>query len=92
MARNKISDLRNHLFAALEGLADTEKPMDLERAKTISDVAQTIINSAKVEVDLLKVLGEGRSEFFEVVIAERASLRIPAASDAKHQLPEARRA
>jgi hypothetical protein len=31
--------------------------MDLARAKAISDVAQTIINSAKVEVDLLKALG-----------------------------------
>lgn len=55
--KNKMSDLRNHLFAALEGLADDEKPMELERAKAISDVAQTIINSAKVEVDFAKVTG-----------------------------------
>ncbi len=49
--KNKMVDLRNHLFAALEGLSDPEKPMELERAKAIADVAQTIINSAKVEVD-----------------------------------------
>lgn len=55
--KNKIDDLRNHLFAALEALADTEHPMELERAKAISDVAQTVINSAKVEVDLLKAVG-----------------------------------
>jgi hypothetical protein len=56
MPRNKISDLRDHLFAALEGLSDEEKPMDVERARAISDVAQTIINSAKVEIDLLRVV------------------------------------
>lgn len=55
--KNKIEDLRNHLFAALEGLADKDEPMELERAKAIADVAQTIINSAKVEVDYLRAIG-----------------------------------
>ena len=55
--KNKMVDLRNHLFAALEGLADTDKPMELDRAKAIADVAQTIINSAKVEVDAYRVAG-----------------------------------
>lgn len=56
--KNKIQDLRNHLFATLEALQDEEKPMELDRAKAVSDVAQTIINSAKVEVDYLKATGE----------------------------------
>jgi len=56
MARNKVSDLRDHLFETLEALKDPENPMDLERARTISDVAQVIINSAKVEVDLVKAI------------------------------------
>ncbi len=55
--KNKIEDLRNHLFAALEALADAEKPMEIERAKAIAEVAQTIVNSAKVEVDYLRVTG-----------------------------------
>ncbi len=46
MARNKMGDLRNHLFETLEALKDEEKPMDLERAKAISEIAQTIINQA----------------------------------------------
>ena len=54
--KNKIEDLRNHLFATLEALQDPDNPMDLERAKTISAVAQTLINSAKVEVDFLKAV------------------------------------
>lgn len=61
--KNKIEDLRNHLFAALEGLADEEKPMDIERAKAISEVAQTIINSAKVEVEYLDKIGGCGSGF-----------------------------
>lgn len=60
--KNKIQHLRDHLFATLEALRDSESPMELERAKTIAEVAQVIINSAKVEVDFLRTggtLGEG---------------------------------
>lgn len=59
--RNKIEDLRNHLFVALEGLSDKEEPLDINRAKAIADVAQVIINSAKVEVDFLKQIGGDRA-------------------------------
>lgn len=53
-----IQDLRTHLFATLEGLRDQTNPMDIERAKAVADVAQTIINSAKVEVEFLKATGQ----------------------------------
>lgn len=63
--KTKITDLRAHLFETIESLKDPDKPMDLARAKAISDVAQTIINSAKVEVDMLRVTGAtSGSEFF----------------------------
>ncbi len=68
--KNRIEDLRNHLFAALEGLADEEKPMDIERAKAISEVAQTLINSAKVEVEYLKTAGGCGSGFLAPPSAE----------------------
>ena len=29
--KNKIDDLRNHLFATLEALQDKENPMDIDR-------------------------------------------------------------
>lgn len=68
--KNKIEDLRNHLFAQLERLGDDEEmknPIKLERelkrAQAIKDVAQVVVNSAKVEVDALKVLGGKGSEF-----------------------------
>ncbi len=79
MAKNKISDLRDHLFETLEALRDPDKPMDLDRARTISDVAQTIINSAKVEVDLAKAVdGISRgSKFFDIPEEGREMPEIP---------------
>jgi len=73
--KNKIEDLRNHLFAALEALADKENPMDIDRAKAISDVAQTIINSAKVEVDYLKEVGGLGSGFLAPILGESEKTR-----------------
>lgn len=59
--KNKIEDLRNHLFAQLERLGDEEKmknPIALDRevkkSKAIQEIAQVIVNSAKVEVDFIK--------------------------------------
>ena len=55
--KNKIEDLRNHLFVTIEGRLDPDKPMELDRAKAVAEVAQVMINSAKVEVDMVKALG-----------------------------------
>jgi hypothetical protein len=52
--KNKIEDLRNHLFATMESLMDSDNPMEINRAKAIADVAQVIVNSVKMEVDFLK--------------------------------------
>lgn len=60
---NTIETLREHLFFTLEGLRDKENPMDIERAKAVCDVAQTIINSAKVEVDAIRATGSAGSGF-----------------------------
>ena len=62
--KNKIDDLRNHLFETLEALKDEENPMDLDRARAIADVAKVIVESAKVEVGFLKVTGAVRSTGF----------------------------
>lgn len=69
--KNKISDLRNHLFSVLEELTDPESNYDIAKAKVVADVAQVIINSAKIENDYIKIIGgshgtgfieEGRNE------------------------------
>ena len=61
--QNDIVALRQTLFETLRALNDKDKPMDIDRAKAINDVAQTIINSAKVEVDGLRVIGGAGSGF-----------------------------
>ena len=68
MAKNTLQDLRDHLFATLESLVDTEKPGDLDRAKAICQTAQTIIDTARVEVKYMEVTGQGEERakrFFE---------------------------
>lgn len=66
MPKNKIEDLRNHLFATLEGLTDpdAENPIDLERAQAIANVAQVLVNSIKVENDFLRITGGAKSTAF----------------------------
>lgn len=62
--KNKVEDLRDHLFATLEALQDKDDPMDLDRAKVIARVADTIIDSAKAETDHLRVTGSMRGTGF----------------------------
>lgn len=57
--KNKIEDLRNHLFATLEALQDKDNPMDIDRARAVAEVAGVIVDSAKVEVDYVKLTGAG---------------------------------
>lgn len=64
-AKNSLEDLRDHLFETLEALRDEDKPMDIDRARAVSEVAGQIIESAKVEVKFLEVTGEtASSELF----------------------------
>jgi len=60
---NTIADLREHLFDTLADLRRTEKPMEVDRAKAICDVAQVVINSAKVEVEYIRAVGGKASPF-----------------------------
>jgi hypothetical protein len=65
-----VNDLREHLFAALEALNDKANPMEIERARAVAEVAQTIINSAKVEIEYLRVNGGGEMGFLDAVADE----------------------
>jgi hypothetical protein len=88
MAKNKMADLRNHLFETIEALKDEEKPMALDRAHAISEIAQTLINSAKVEVDLAKAIGAlPCSEFFHMLEESRDLPDIPD----RHRIAAARK-
>lgn len=61
-----ITDLRDVLFATLQGVKDGT--VDIEKAKAVNEVAKTIVDTAKVEVDYLRVTGGGESEFIDGAI------------------------
>lgn len=74
---NDITELRGHLFDVLRGLKDKNNPLDIERARAVADVAQTVINSAKVEVDFIKATGNpGNSNFIPLATARTPALSV----------------
>lgn len=56
-----IADLREHLFAAIAGVRNGT--VTIEQAKTISELSQVIVNSAKVEVDFVRATQRNDSHF-----------------------------
>lgn len=74
MARNKINDLRNHLFEVIEMLKDDEpNSMTLEKAETIAQVAQVIINTGKLETDYIRAT-DGRRTSYETAFLNQKLL------------------
>ena len=74
MAKNKLSDLRDHIFMALERLSDegltTEQvASEVDKAKAIAQLSASIIASAKVEIDYINAVGlvDSQSELFKSV-------------------------
>jgi hypothetical protein len=64
MARNKITDLNDHLFAQLERLNDEEitaEDLDKEvvKAKAISGIASQIIKANKLTLDAIRLVANG---------------------------------
>jgi hypothetical protein len=53
--KDDFNSMRNILFESMRMVKDGT--LDIEKAKSISAMAQTIINSVKVEVDFLKLTG-----------------------------------
>jgi len=60
-----LTELRTHLMATLADLRNREQPMDLDRARAVAKVAETLIDTARVEVEFLKLVGQEQSEFFQ---------------------------
>jgi hypothetical protein len=64
MPKYTIDHLREHLFETLKGLRDPDKPMELERAKAVADVARVVVDTAKAEVAFLDATGAVASTGF----------------------------
>jgi hypothetical protein len=62
MPKNKIQDLRNHLFETLEMLKDGD--IEIDRAIAIADVSRAIIDTAKVEIQYIKAIESNQKSLF----------------------------
>ena len=62
---SNIEQLRDVLFAQLADLRDKQKPLDLDRLKGVVEVSGRLIETAKVEVDFMRVSGGMGTGFIE---------------------------
>ncbi len=85
MPRNKITDLRNHLFEAIESLLDSDSDMAVAKAQAIANLAQVIVNSAKVELQAAKMFGTTGTGF--IPIEEGEEPKALAEGEAKKEKP-----
>ena len=66
MAKNKLSDLEDHLFAQIERLDDDKLKgenlaNEVAKAKAISGLASQIINSRKLTLEAVKLVTSGNA-------------------------------
>lgn len=82
MAKNSLVDLNNHLFIALERLNDEDLNLEnidneCKRAASIVSVAEKIIGNAKITLDAMKLVAEGKletTELTEIFIKEKKQI------------------
>lgn len=65
MSQGNIEDVRSHLMATLAALRDRDNPMDVSRAKAVAQVADTLIESAKVELQYIRTTKATGSQFLQ---------------------------
>ena len=68
MSSRTIVDLREKMFDVLDGLESGK--VTVEQAKAVAGVAQVIVNTAKIEADLITHMGKGVSSTFIPVETE----------------------
>lgn len=61
--KNKLSDLNNYLFEQLErlnddGLSDEQVEREIKKSKAVTDIARTIIDNARVELNAIQFLDD----------------------------------
>jgi len=65
---NDMTALRDELFSTLRALKD--KSIDLDTARQVNEVAKTLVDTAKVEVDYIRAGGGGESSFLDTAISQ----------------------
>ncbi len=87
MAKNDLTALRDHMFEVIERLKANNDPdasecekIDVETAKAITNAAQTIVHSAKIEIDFLKIIAKGDNLQGVEAAAEKTKFLSPKAN------------
>lgn len=63
---HNLAGLRAHLFDALQAVKAGS--LELDQARAVNELAKTIVDTAKVEVDYLKISGSGESAFIDTAV------------------------
>ena len=58
-----MDDVRKALMDTLSDLRDKDKPMEVDRARAVAQVAGVLVDSARVEVEFLKLSQGHQSKF-----------------------------
>lgn len=69
-----ITTVRQRLLATLADLRRTDKPMEVARARAVAEVAGVLVDTARVEIDYLRVTQGSRAGFLEAQTGAPASL------------------
>lgn len=80
---NDITELRGILFDTLRDLRNKEVTVDLDRIAATNDIAQTIIHTAKVEVDHMRATGAPSSSGFLLAPTPPGPTLVPAPPSAQ---------
>ena len=62
--KNKMSNVRDLMIEAMENLLDPESDFDVNKAKAVAKLGDTLVKSAKVEVDYIRATGADISTGF----------------------------
>lgn len=77
MTTPHMNQVRQSLLETLADLRNRENPMDVDRARAIAQVAGVLVDTAKAEIDYIKVTGAGTSDFIEPEQIHHGTHKIP---------------
>lgn len=58
-----MDEVRQSLMDTLKDLRNADKPMEVDRARAVAQVASVLVDTARVEVEFLKVSQGHKSSF-----------------------------
>lgn len=75
--RNKLLDLNDNLFEAMERVLDAdlstpEGQKELEMGKTVADIGAVIVNNAKIVLTVQRLYEDGRINDPKMLIGDKA--------------------